>query len=76
MSDDRTSVPFSTDSPHDPELPEGVELYDSYAEMAIANGVDPDDPALIGPAPPNPADAVPLADFADEEAGEDPSPGG
>lgn len=24
----------------------GVELFDSYAEMAVANGVDPDDPIL------------------------------
>ncbi|WP_381568180.1 DUF6283 family protein [Streptomyces eurythermus] len=29
-----------------PELPDGVELYGSYAEMAIANGVDPGLPAL------------------------------
>ncbi|MFE4829958.1 DUF6283 family protein [Streptomyces sp. NPDC056672] len=29
-----------------PHLPEGVELYDSYREMAIANGVAPDDPAI------------------------------
>lgn len=27
-------------------LPDGVELYDSYREMALANGVDRDDPAL------------------------------
>ncbi|RNG38037.1 DUF6283 family protein [Streptomyces botrytidirepellens] len=31
---------------HMPVLPEGVELYDDYAQMAIANGVDPADPAL------------------------------
>ncbi|WP_435852070.1 DUF6283 family protein [Streptomyces rubradiris] len=30
-----------------PELPAGVELYDSYAEMAIANGVDPVLPTLV-----------------------------
>ncbi|AVK09334.1 DUF6283 family protein [Pseudomonas aeruginosa] len=24
----------------------GVDLFDSYAEMAIANGVDPEDPIL------------------------------
>lgn len=29
-----------------PELPEAVELYSSYRAMAIANGVDPADPAL------------------------------
>lgn len=29
-----------------PSLPEGVELYDDYAEMAVANGVNADDPAL------------------------------
>ncbi|MFD0501693.1 DUF6283 family protein [Streptomyces rhizosphaericus] len=29
-----------------PVLPEGVELYDDYAQMAVVNGVDPDDPAL------------------------------
>jgi Family of unknown function (DUF6283) len=29
-----------------PVLPDGVDLYDSYWEMAVANGVDPDDPAL------------------------------
>lgn len=34
-----------------PELPPGVELYDSYEEMAVANGVDPDDPALAATAP-------------------------
>jgi hypothetical protein len=35
-----------------PELPDGLELYGSYAEMAIANGVDPDLPALYErPAP-------------------------
>ncbi|MFG1858414.1 DUF6283 family protein [Actinomadura geliboluensis] len=26
--------------------PTGVELYDNYRQMAVANGVDPDDPAL------------------------------
>ncbi|WP_329142938.1 DUF6283 family protein [Streptomyces sp. NBC_01456] len=31
-----------------PELPYGVELYDSYAEMAIANGVDPAHPTMHG----------------------------
>lgn len=29
-----------------PELPAGVDLYDSYQDMATANGVDPNDPAL------------------------------
>ncbi|MFJ4526197.1 DUF6283 family protein [Streptomyces sp. NPDC088810] len=29
-----------------PTLPEGVELYDDYAEVAVANGVAEDDPAL------------------------------
>ncbi|MFJ4700589.1 DUF6283 family protein [Streptomyces sp. NPDC088768] len=29
-----------------PTLPDGVDLYGSYAEMAIANGVDPDLPEL------------------------------
>ncbi|MFI0219915.1 DUF6283 family protein [Streptomyces lydicus] len=29
-----------------PELPDGVELYDSYTEMAIANGVEPTHQAL------------------------------
>jgi hypothetical protein len=37
-----------------PELPDGIELYDSYADMAVANGVDPGDPALH-PEPPAPA---------------------
>ncbi|MCZ1011921.1 DUF6283 family protein [Streptomyces lydicus] len=47
-----------------PELPDGVELYDSYAEMAIANGVDPAHPALHG----RPADVgnfVPLTTLSD-----------
>lgn len=35
-----------------PELPAGVELYDSYQDMAVANGVDPHDPALHTPATP------------------------
>ncbi|MEU7162440.1 DUF6283 family protein [Streptomyces chrestomyceticus] len=39
-----------------PVLPAGMALYDSYAAMAVANGVAPDDPALTGPAP----DCVPL----------------
>jgi hypothetical protein len=30
-----------------PTLPPGVELYDDYAEMAVANGVAEDDPALV-----------------------------
>lgn len=34
-----------------PVLPAGMALYDSYAAMAVANGVAPDDPALTGPAP-------------------------
>ncbi|MEU8550937.1 hypothetical protein AB0C81_28825 [Streptomyces roseoverticillatus] len=29
-----------------PGLPEGTELYDSYLEMALANGVDPDHAVL------------------------------
>ncbi|MFB7918928.1 DUF6283 family protein [Streptomyces sp. NPDC056061] len=29
-----------------PIVPEGVELYDDYAEMAVANGVAEDDPVL------------------------------
>lgn len=35
-------------NPVDPDTLDdrGVELYDSYRAMAIANGVDPDDPAL------------------------------
>lgn len=30
-----------------PIVPDGVELYDDYAEMAMANGVAEDDPALV-----------------------------
>ncbi|WP_143658323.1 DUF6283 family protein [Embleya scabrispora] len=46
-----------------PELPDGMELYDSYTEMAVANGVDPGHPALYPPArPPEEADLHPLAD--------------
>ncbi|MDX3020072.1 DUF6283 family protein [Streptomyces acidiscabies] len=41
-----------------PELPDGVELYESYAEMAVANGVAPDLPALH-------ARPVPAEDLAD-----------
>lgn len=45
-----------------PELPAGVELYDSYAEMAVANGVAPDDPALTAPTPHDEDDLVPFAE--------------
>ncbi|MFG3403731.1 DUF6283 family protein [Streptomyces sp. NPDC048142] len=56
-----------------PELSAGVELYDSYAEMAAANGVDPDLPALHArPAPAqDPADLVPLQRFIDDYYAED-----
>jgi hypothetical protein len=30
-----------------PELPDSIELYGSYTDMAVANGVDPGDPALL-----------------------------
>ncbi|MFD8609451.1 DUF6283 family protein [Streptomyces sp. NPDC059631] len=40
-----------------PELPEGVELYDSYAEMAAANGVTPEQGT---------AGLVPLQHFVDD----------
>ncbi|MFD7663454.1 DUF6283 family protein, partial [Streptomyces sp. NPDC059788] len=41
-----------------PVLPAGMELYDSYADMAVANGVDRDDPALTGTGAPEPARAA------------------
>lgn len=45
-----------------PELPAGMELYDSYTEMAVANGVDPRHPALHAPArPPSESDLLPPA---------------
>ncbi|MFD3970212.1 DUF6283 family protein [Streptomyces cyaneofuscatus] len=51
-----------------PKLPAGVKLYASYAEMAIANGVDPDLSALYaGPAPDEDgADLVPLRRFIED----------
>lgn len=51
-----------------PKLPDGVELYGSYAEMAIANGVDPDLPALYaGPVPDEDgADIVSLRRFIED----------
>ncbi|WP_240152152.1 DUF6283 family protein [Streptomyces mobaraensis] len=56
-----------------PELPAGIELYDSYAEMAAANGVDPDLPALHARPVPDQdlADFVPLQHVLDDHyAGE------
>ncbi|MER6684598.1 DUF6283 family protein [Streptomyces olivaceoviridis] len=50
-----------------PELPDGVQLYNSYAEMAIANGVDPGLPALYERSAGQPADFVPLQDLADHD---------
>jgi hypothetical protein len=54
-----------------PELPDGIELYDSYTDMAVANGVSADDPALR-PAPCAPAEPehqqeedIPLAALTD-----------
>jgi GNAT superfamily N-acetyltransferase len=57
-----------------PELPDGVEVYDSYAEMAAANGVDPGLPALHArpTQTQDPADLVPLQRFFDDHyAGQD-----
>ncbi|WP_439681686.1 DUF6283 family protein [Embleya sp. MST-111070] len=53
-----------------PEIPDGVELYDSYTEMAIANGVAPDHPALRALRRTQTAgaadDLVPLREITDE----------
>lgn len=58
-----------------PELPAGVELYDSYAEMAAANGVDPDLPALHTRPAPAQDHADPLLRFIDDHyAGQDAAP--
>jgi hypothetical protein len=51
-----------------PDLPDGVEVYGSYTEMAVANGVAADGPALQArpeQAPPE-EDFIPLGRFLDE----------
>ncbi|MEU0846332.1 DUF6283 family protein [Streptomyces sp. NPDC005962] len=60
-----------------PELPQGVQLYDSYAEMAIAAGVDPALPALYArPAPTGRSDFAPLQSYqADRHAQQEQSTG-
>jgi hypothetical protein len=55
-----------------PELPDGIELYDSYQEMAVANGVDPGDPALH-PNPSTPAEPEREEEYIPLNALKDPS---
>ncbi|MFG2934071.1 DUF6283 family protein [Streptomyces achromogenes] len=46
-----------------PELPDRIQLYDSYAEMAIANSVDPILPTLYERPAAQPADLVSLQEY-------------
>lgn len=62
---------MDTDKLPRPELPDGVEAYGSYAEMAVANGVDPGLPALYARPTQGPGDLLPLQHFVDDHYPED-----
>ncbi|MFK0154167.1 DUF6283 family protein [Streptomyces sp. NPDC090493] len=57
-----------------PELPDGVELYESYAEMAVANGVAPGLPVLHARPAQCPPDLVPLQSFFEDHYALEDSP--